>query len=178
MVQHKKKIGSQQKQKREARSNNTDCHLQGLCCHEDTSLTFHSASETKHKKIKYRGKHLPYQLSHVSVLNPVRKLHTQHTVSNQRRKVLTTSSQNHAAMKWPNLGSSFKVSYRMPHFSPLYAVNVTRGSHSLGNNPQFSHYLQMSCFTASFISQATPKFPFIRLYLNITGTLLFITILL
>lgn len=48
-VVHKKKIGSQQKQKREARSSNTDCHLQGLCCHQDTSLAFHSASETKHR---------------------------------------------------------------------------------------------------------------------------------
>lgn len=32
VVQHKK-IGSQQKQKRKAKSNNTDCHLQDLCCH-------------------------------------------------------------------------------------------------------------------------------------------------
>lgn len=33
VVQHRKKIGSQQKQRREAKSNNTDCHLQVLCCH-------------------------------------------------------------------------------------------------------------------------------------------------
>lgn len=59
VVQHKKKTGSQQKQKREAKSNNTDSPPQGLCCHRDTNLAFHSASETKHKRIKYCGKHLP-----------------------------------------------------------------------------------------------------------------------
>lgn len=59
VVQRKKKIGSQQKQKREAKSNNTDSHPQGLCCHKDTNLAFHSASETKHEQIKYCGKHLP-----------------------------------------------------------------------------------------------------------------------
>lgn len=62
VVQHRKKIGSQQKQKGEAESNNTDCHLQVLSCRNGTSLAFHAASETKHKKIRHGGKHLPYQL--------------------------------------------------------------------------------------------------------------------
>lgn len=52
VVQQQKKIGSQQKQKREAKSNNIDCHLQGLCCHEETSLAFHSALEIKHESLK------------------------------------------------------------------------------------------------------------------------------
>lgn len=59
VVQRKKKTGSQHKQKREAKSNNTDSHPQGLCHHKDTNFAFHSASETKHKQTKYRGKDLP-----------------------------------------------------------------------------------------------------------------------
>lgn len=58
-VQPKKKIGSQQKQKREAKSNNLGCHLWGLSCHQDTSLAFCSASQTTHKRIKNWGKCLP-----------------------------------------------------------------------------------------------------------------------
>ena len=75
VVQHRKKIGSQQKQKREAKSNNMDCHLQVLRRHKGTSLAFHAASETKHKKIKHGGKHLPYQLFPMHlILKPLSKI--------------------------------------------------------------------------------------------------------
>lgn len=75
MVQHRKKIGSQEKQKREAKSNNTDCHLQVLRCHKGTSLASHAASETKHKKIKHGRKHLPYQLFPMHlILRPLSKI--------------------------------------------------------------------------------------------------------
>lgn len=128
VVQHKK-IGSQQKQKREAKSSNTDCHLQGLCCHKDTSLAFYSASETMHERIKYCGQHLLYQLFPVClVLNHLSKLYTQHPISNERKKVLPSCSKNHAATKWPSLGSFFRLSSRMPNFFPLHSERNHRES--------------------------------------------------
>lgn len=102
-----------------------------------TSLAFHSASETKHKRGKYCGQHLLYQLFPMSlILNPLSKLYAQHMLTNQKRKVLPTCSQNHDAIKWRRLGSFFRVSSRMPKFFPLYTVSITTGSHSFGNNPR------------------------------------------
>lgn len=100
VLQHKKKTGSQQKQEREAQSNNTDCHLQGLCCREDASFAFHSTSHTKHNRLKPCGKPLSCQLFPVCLIcNPLSKLRTGHLIPIQRKELSPACSQNHAVTK-------------------------------------------------------------------------------
>lgn len=100
-------------------------------------------------------------ISYVSESQSLKQITHWHMLSNQGRRVLPMYSQNHAAMKciWVLF---FRVGPRMPNFFPLYTRRFITGSHSLGNNPQFCYHLQMSYFMALFISQDTPKSPFIR----------------
>lgn len=74
----RRKLAHDRSSKKETKSNNTACHLQGLCRHADTSLAFHSTSHTKHKKrLKPCGKLCPVNYFLCIWLQPfLKKLYT------------------------------------------------------------------------------------------------------